>query len=143
MKKVLSFILSLTFAYVCNAQCNEILSPNIASVQVTAGGNWLAPPITQLNQMVPIVITFDDMTHEYHRYTYEIKHCEANWEVSEGLFTSDYIAGFYNGNTIDDYEESVNTVDDYTHYRLEIPNEKCRLKMSGNYMVTIYDENND
>ncbi len=143
MKKILSFILSLTFAYVCNAQCNEILSPNIASVQVTAGGNWLAPPITQLNQMVPIVITFDDMTHEYHRYTYEIKHCEANWEVSEGLFTSDYIAGFYNGNTIDEYEESVNTVDDYTHYRLEIPNEKCRLKMSGNYMVTIFDENDD
>ena len=143
MKRITLIILSITTAFTCNAQCNEILSPSIASVHVTAGGNWLAPPIIQLNQAVPIHISFDDMTHEYHRYTYEIKHCDANWNVSEALFTSDYIEGFYDGNTIDDYQESINTVDDYTHYHLTIPNEKCRLTMSGNYMVTIFDENDD
>ena len=135
--------LMLTLATVAGAHCNETLIPYIASVQVTAGDNWLAPPIIQLDQQIPIVIAFDDMTHEYHRYTYAIQHCEADWQPSEGLFISDYLDGFYDGNTIDDYAESINTIDDYTHYRLEIPNDRCRLKMSGNYTVTIMDENDD
>ena len=49
----------------------------------------------------------------------------------------------FNGNPIEDYENSLNTTVLYTHYRLIIPNERCRVKMSGNYRLHVYDEDDD
>lgn len=141
MRKVLLLLFTLVIQSV-SAQRNEIISDRIATLQVVAGSDWLSPPVTMLHGK-PIIISFDDLTHEYHRYTYTITHCEADWSESKELFESDYIDGFSKGNTIDDMEESFNTNVLYTHYRLTIPNERCRLKMSGNYRVTVYDENND
>lgn len=142
MRKALLILLLMTAWLSLCAQRNEIISDRIASLQVVAGTDWLSPPVTMLHGK-PIFISFDDMTHEYHRYTYTITHCEADWSESKELFESDYIDGFTKGNTIDDTGESFNTNVLYTHYRLKIPNERCRLKMSGNYKVTVYDENND
>ena len=124
-----------------NGQNNEIKSDRIASLQVVAGDDWLSPPVMILGGDEPITISFDDMTHEYHRYAYRIEHCEADWTTSDALFTSDYCEGFTDGNTIDDVRKSLNTNVLYTHYRLRIPNERCNIKMSGNYRVTIYDDN--
>ena len=129
-------------SYEARAQRHEILSERIASLQVTAGHDWLAPPVIELNGNKAININFDDLTHEYHRYVYRVEHCEADWTTSEDLFASDYIDGFADGLPLDDLTESLNTNVLYTHYRLQIPNEQCRIKMSGNYRVTIYDENN-
>lgn len=123
------------------AQRNEIKSERIATLQVVAGDDWLSPPVITLGSEDAITISFDDMTHEYHRYAYRIEHCEADWTTSAELFTSDYCEGFNDGNTIEDVKNSINTNILYTHYRLKIPNEKCNIKMSGNYRVTIYDDN--
>ena len=124
-------------------QRHAIYTDRIATLQVVAGNDWLSPPVTYLKGGTPINISFDDLTHEYTRYTYKVEHCEADWTTSEDLFVSDYIDGFTEGNLIEDTEESLNTNVLYTHYRLTIPNERCRLKMSGNYRVTVYDDNND
>ena len=144
MKKAI-FFLSLVF--ICNlnicAQRNEILDKNIASLQVVANNDWLSLPIINLNSNDFVNISFDDLTHEYHRYCYKIEHCEADWQTSSALFESDYIDGFASGNTIDDVQESTNTVQLYTHYNISFPNNKCRPKISGNYRVTIYDENDE
>lgn len=144
MKKAI-FFLSLVF--ICNlnicAQRNEILDKNIASLQVVANNDWLSLPIITLNSNDFVNISFDDLTHEYHRYCYKIEHCEADWQTSSALFESDYIDGFASGNTIDDVKESTNTVQLYTHYNISFPNNKCRPKISGNYRVTIYDENDE
>lgn len=123
------------------AQRNEIKSERIATLQVVAGDDWLSPPVITLGSEDAITISFDDMTHEYHRYAYRIEHCEADWTTSAELFTSDYCEGFNDGNTIEDVKNSINTNILYTHYRLKIPNERCNIKMSGNYRVTIYDDN--
>ena len=138
-------IIFMIHAAAGKAQRNQIYSNRIASLQVTVGNNWLAPPIAKLNELnnTPVNISFDDMTHEYHRYTYTIEHCEADWETSESLFASDYIEGFSEGNTIDNVAQSVNTNQLYTHYSLSIPNERCAIKMSGNYRLTVYDDNNN
>ncbi|MCM1079196.1 MAG: DUF5103 domain-containing protein [Bacteroidales bacterium] len=122
------------------AQRHEILSPEIRSLQVVADRNWLGMPVITLGRDETVNISFDDMTHDYHRYTYAVEHCEADWTVSGGLFETDYIDGFYNGLTIDDYEESLNMATLYTHYRLRIPNDLCRLKLSGNYRLTVIDD---
>lgn len=145
MKRILFLLLTLhlTISY---AQKNEIYDNGIESLQVVAGSKWMSLPVIQLGSHTPndiINISFDDLTHTYHRYAYKIEHCEADWTVSDQLFTSDYISGFQDGNTIEDYEESINTNTLYTHYKLEIPNRQCSLKMSGNYKVTVYDENNN
>lgn len=126
------------------AQRNEIFASNIASLQVVANDNWQSPlPIITLdgiNGDEKVNISFDELSHLYHRYSYIIEHCEADWSPSKELIESDYMEGFASGNTIDEYEQSVNTNTQYTHYSLTIPNDRCRPKMSGNYMVTIIDE---
>ncbi len=142
MRKVF-LLLFMVMATCLHAQRNEIFDPRIASLQVVAGSRWQSLPVVMLGSGEAIHIAFDDLTHTYHRYTYRIDHCEADWSISRGLFASDYISGFYSGNTIDDNCESVGTNTLYTHYQLRIPNERCTLKMSGNYRLTVFDENND
>ena len=132
-------LLSLPFCGL--AQRHEIFSDRIASLQVVSGQDWMSIPITTLGGE-PVNISFDDLTHEYHRYTYKLEHCEADWTVSEELFASDYCEGFTSDNTIDELTESINTNVLYTHYTLQIPNDRCRLKIGGNYRLTITDENN-
>lgn len=143
MKKTVSLLFVLCISMVLMAQRHEVLSPRIASLQVTAGDDWQSMPIITLGQETPIVISFDDLTHEYHRYSYRLEHCEADWTISDQLFDSDFCIGFSSGNTIDDFEQSTGVNQLYTHYQLQIPNRKCQLKMSGNYRLTVYDEQND
>ena len=141
ISNALSVLLLSFCTLTAGAQRNEIKSDRIATLQVVAGDDWLSPPVITLGSEDAITISFDDMTHEYHRYAYRIEHCEADWTTSAELFTSDYCEGFNDGNTIEDVKNSINTNILYTHYRLKIPNERCNIKMSGNYRVTIYDDN--
>lgn len=146
MKKTLLYLILFFFPFTATAQRNEIYDRGIASLQVVAGQQWLELPIIKLGSHSPeerINISFDDLTHTYHRYVYKIEHCEADWTVSDQIFSSDFIEGFQDGNTIDDIVESINTNTLYTHYSLQIPNENCALKMSGNYKLTVYDENDN
>lgn len=141
ISNALSVLLLSFCTLTAGAQRNEIKSDRIATLQVVAGDDWLSPPVITLGGEDAITISFDDMTHEYHRYAYRIEHCEADWTTSDALFTSDYCEGFNDGNTIENVKNSINTNILYTHYRLKIPNERCNIKMSGNYRVTIYDDN--
>ncbi|MGI6233309.1 MAG: DUF5103 domain-containing protein [Prevotella sp.] len=125
------------------SQRNEILNDRIATLQVVAGDDWTNPPVIKLDEGETVRIAFDDLTHDYHRYTYKLEHCEADWTPSTELFESDFVEGFAEGNTIDDNEQSINTNQLYTHYQLEFPNDDCKLKLSGNYRVTVYDEEED
>lgn len=134
-------LLPLLLPLPAHAQHTEILRPGIRSVQTVAGERWLDMPVIELDGDECMNIAFDDMTHEYARYAYRLEHCEADWSTSTELFASDYCAGFSEGNVIDDVTESINTNILYTHYRLQLPNDACRMKMSGNYRLTVYDEN--
>ena len=137
---IILLVISLHLA----AQNHKILDNNIQTLQVVAGDRWTEMPIISLNGTRTndvLNISFDDMTHRYRRFSYKVEHCEADWSPSEALFESDYIDGFYNGITIDDVTESVNTQMLYTHYRFHFPNSQCQVKMSGNYILTVYDDN--
>ena len=86
-------------------------------------------------------LSFDVMGHEYRRLVYHIEHCSYDWqnESAESLFESDFLEGL-NGQILEDYEISFNTNQLYTHYRLSFPHEKLNLRISGNYRISIYDE---
>ena len=141
MKRVfLSFLLGL--AAVTAFAESRINDPDVKSLQVVVNDNWLAPAIMRLDSHDVLTVSFDELSHDYHRYIYKLEHCEADWTPSEGIFESDWLSGF-NGNTIDDYQHSTNTIIPYTHYQLQLPNARCSLKISGNYRLHVLDEDDD
>lgn len=121
---------------------NRIFSSRIKSLTSIVNGDWLNRPVMALGTDDKMVVGFDELSHEYHRMTYHLEHCEADWSKSEDIFESDWLQGF-NDLQIDDYQNSLNTTVLYTHYQFSIPNDRCRLKMSGNYRLTVFDEDAD
>ena len=83
------------------AQRTEVYAPHIQTVQVIANDNYLAPPIITLGRGENIEISFDELSHEYHRYQYVISHCNIDWTTSD-LSELDYLDGIKK-NPIDDY----------------------------------------
>lgn len=118
---------------------NRIYDPQVKSLQAVVNQDWLSPVIMRLYGDDHLHIGFDELSHDYHRYIYRLEHCEANWTTSEELFETDWLEGF-NNIVIEDFERSINTTVSYTHYRFTIPNERCRLKLSGNYRLSILDD---
>ena len=136
---LISFLLCMTITL--SAQRNEIFSSDIATLQVHNTQQLRAMlPVIQLNSGEQIQISFDNFRHEYHRFTYKITHCEADWSPSTQLFSSDYLEGFSDNLVIEDIQESVNTNVEYTHYSFRLPNDQCHITQSGNYKVSVYDE---
>ena len=120
---------------------NVVYDPQVKTLQVVVNQDWLSPAVMQLGKGDVLNVGFDELSHTYHRYIYRLEHCEADWSLSEDIFESDWLEGF-NDSPIEDYENSLNTTVLYTHYKLQIPNDHCRLKMSGNYRLHVYDEEN-
>ena len=118
---------------------NHIYSPRVKTLTSMVGGDWRNRPVMTLNSDDVLTIGFDEFSHNYHRLTCHLDHCEADWSVSQDIFESDWLQGF-NDWQIEDYQNSINTTVLYTHYQLTIPNDRCQLKASGNYRLTIYDE---
>ncbi len=120
---------------------NRIFSSRVKSLTSIVNGDWQNRPVMTLNSSDVLSIGFDEFSHNYHRLVYHLDHCEADWSVSEDIFESDWLHGF-NDEPIDNYLNSINTTVLYTHYQLTIPNDRCQLTMSGNYRLTVYDEDN-
>lgn len=85
-------------------------------------------------------ISFDEMSHDVHFYTYTLLHLNADWTESN-LSSTEYLSGFTTQD-ITDYEHSLNTQRAYTHYRFLFPNEDMQVRASGNYALKIYEDGN-
>ena len=85
-------------------------------------------------------ISFDEMSQDFRQYTYTVRHTNADG-TPDNLTTIDYIDGFTTQD-ITDYSPSLNTQQIYTHYRFLFPNDDMRLKLSGRYEITIYEDGN-
>lgn len=142
MKKANALLILLCCASAMSAQQHEILDDRLHTLQVVVNGDPLLPPVMDLGGGNHLEIGFDEFSHEYHRYIYKVEHCNADWTPSTEIFESDYLNGF-NEVQIEDYEKSFNTTVLYTHYALRIPNEYVSLKLSGNYRLTVYNDEGD
>ncbi len=83
-------------------------------------------------------ISFDEMSHDVHQYSYHVVHCNMDWTESD-ISSYEYVEGFTTMDVVD-YEHSMNTQQTYTHYWLEFPNENMQLTKSGNYVLQIYED---
>ncbi len=133
----LLFITSITL----HAQSNKVYHPMIHTLQTVVNDDWLLDEVITLGTDDWVSISFDHLSHDYHRFVYRIVHCNADWTPSD-LFEVDYMDGF-NNQPIEDYENSLNTTLLYTHYRLDLPNDDIQFKVSGNYRVEIYLDEDD
>lgn len=123
------------------SQENAVFIENLKSIQVKVDGEWGVPSVMVLHSNSFVEISFDDLQHNYVRYSYTITHCNSDWTPSD-LNRSEYMDGFAD-NRIEDYEQSMTTMMDYNHYSLCIPNEDVRLLVSGNYKVSIFEDGED
>ena len=141
MKKTVLFcflILSL-IAGAQTAYRTQIFYPNVKTLQVGLTGEKMGLPIMKLNSSDVLQISFDEMSHEAHSFSYKVLHCNADWTPST-INTNEYLNGFTTGN-ITDYVTSINTTYLYTHYTFLLPNNDLNFKISGNYVVIIYEDN--
>lgn len=121
---------------------HRILAPNIKTLQVVVNQQWTKTPVMTLRSNDVLHVSFDELSHNYHRFVCHLEHCEPDWSPTEGLFESDWLQGF-NDVAIEDYENSLNTTVLYTHYQISLPNEQQRLKLSGNYRLSVIDQDDD
>ena len=84
---------------------------------------------------------FDDLYADEHNYFYRVKAYNYDWTPS-ALREIEYINGMDN-QRIQQMNNSFNTLQEYTHYSLRIPNAQYVITKSGNYALEIYDEDGE
>ena len=133
------YLFSLLPSEAQTAYRTEIFSPKrIKTLQVKQPDKVFSTQVITLGSDEQIEISFDDLSSHFTRYAYNVIHCNTDWAASQ-LAQTEYMQGFQ-GLTIDDYANSFNTTVQYVNYRLLLPNEEIQLKVSGNYVVRVYDE---
>lgn len=86
-------------------------------------------------------LSFDDLEGDQKDYYYKIEQMNHDWTPSS-LLSSQYIEGFQS-QIIFNVENSFNTFQNYTHYSVRFPNQNTRITKSGNYEVSILDEDDE
>jgi hypothetical protein len=137
------YILLLLFPIALFSQTeNQILDPDVCTAQLHLATSVLSQPIVNLQTMPHVlVLEFDHMGDQLKDYKYTIVHCNSDWQPSE-LDDNEYIDGFTE-DRINSIENSFNTLTQYTHYSLALPNQNMKWARSGNYVLKIFDTDDD
>jgi len=128
----------LLFPMVFFGQVKEVNPPDfIKTITFRGNTNESQLPILRLGD--PVVLEFDVLNGEEDDYFYVIEHFNFDWTRTP-LAKSEYLSGFDN-QRIRNYQNSFNTYQLYSHYKLTIPNNQTTgLLKSGNYLMSIFDD---
>ncbi|AZJ32754.1 protein of unknown function [Tenacibaculum mesophilum] len=115
----------------------NIQAQNVKTVQLRPKNNPnFYAPIVRLGDVLKL--SFDDLDADSKQYLYKIEHMTHDWRPSS-ITSNQYIQGFEQ-NEIFNFTNSFNTLQPYTHYSIEIPNENTIITKSGNYLISVLDE---
>ncbi|GGD24733.1 type IX secretion system plug protein [Hyunsoonleella pacifica] len=124
------------------AQIQEVNPPDyIKSITFKSTSSDLGElPILKLGER--FYLEFDALVTNEPDFYYKIEHYDYDWTESV-LVRTEFLLGVDNFR-IQDYRNSFNTFQIYSHYRLTIPNEQTRaLLVSGNYLISIFDRDDN
>jgi hypothetical protein len=139
--KYLVIIIALFLVQTSYGQVAEEVEPPYYIKTITFKGNTNESELPILRLGEPLQLEFDVLNNDEADFYYVIEHYDYDWTPSR-LIKSRYLQGF-DDQRIVNYENSFNTYQLYSHYRLQIPNNQTRLLVSGNYMMKIFDENGE
>lgn len=114
------------------------ISSIVGSVKLQKSTNELSVPTLNFQSREKLLLRFDLFDSESKDLAYEIILCDKDW-VPTKLDRYDYIEGF-ESIYIRDFEHSINTLVNYMNYKTEIPTDDFSFKMSGNYIVRVFEE---
>lgn len=139
LQKALVFILVILFTVTVNSQVIEKIEPYyIRTIQFRGNTQQSQLPIIRLGDR--LTLTFDDINGNEEDYYYKITHHDFDWNESD-LSKGEYLNGF-DEVRIETYENSLNSLQLYSHYMVSFPNRETRgITKSGNYLISIYDDN--
>lgn len=121
-------------------QCkNMIYSPSIKTVQVYKEGFEMSSPVIMLHSGERVLISFDDLSDELKRYRFTIVHCTSDWMMTKNVSPSEYMDGYHEDN-INTFSYSFNTTVQYIHYQAFFPTAGMTPRISGNYLLKVYNE---
>lgn len=121
------------------AQEKEVNPPYYIKTVTFVQNGQNTVPIFQLGD--EFQFQFDDLQGSENNYYYHITHCDYDWTQSQ-LSINEYLNGF-NDQRIIDYMNSLNCLQIYSHYRVNFPNKFTQLKVSGNYIISILNEDRE
>ncbi|WP_088340680.1 type IX secretion system plug protein [Robiginitalea sediminis] len=113
----------------------EVPEPEHIKSVIFRGSTQDQFPIIRLGES--ITLEFDDLSASEQDFYYKLVHCDYDWQPS-ALLKSQYLNGIDNQRIID-YGNSYTTLQPYSNYRLRIPNNQVSLRVSGNYVLEIYN----
>ena len=119
--------------------CVTIFSQNIKSIQLRPLQENNFSAIVPLGTVLEL--SFDDLDNDNKEYQYKIQHMTHDWQPSR-LLSSQYIDGF-DQNNINTITNSFNTFQNYTHYSVQIPNQNSVITKSGNYLLSVLNDDDE
>ncbi|HQW68365.1 MAG TPA: DUF5103 domain-containing protein [Flavobacterium sp.] len=140
VKKHILLLISILFSGNLFAQIEKEIAPpyNIKTITFVQNEQNMIP-IFRLGDSFQF--QFDDLFGTEANYFYTITHCDYDWKPSQ-LSKNEYLNGF-DDQRIQDYSNSLTTLQLYSHYRLTFPNRFTQFRVSGNYVIKILNEDKE
>ena len=111
-KLILAFLIFLSPVFV-KGQETVVYDPSVKTVVFhdNSASNRAMPvfPLLVLGESKKIRISFDDLSAEYHRFTYTLELMDENFNAEESVFEHDYVESVSDEGLVENFTPSLNT----------------------------------